>query len=229
MFDQFGDSPIVVANGPISEFALTAEGATFLAQSDSPETRTALAELTGAEPSANTSVVTLIDGRWSVVDAKFAEPTISITTNPEGPLRAVPVQVTISNPGSKTMTDASIRVRSWSPDRTSGVFIGSASVEVDGYGTQTLSFPWAPGRANDWTIEAEIIRSTADVRTGTNALIVHLDHVVTVPPGDGLPTRAAIEIGWPGNDMQRIMFMVGLIVIAGTVAFMSLRRRPIRS
>lgn len=226
MFDQFGGEAIRVSSGPLSSFQRVGGNVSFVVQAGDAETQAALATLTSSQVSSGEQTVTVAGNKWTTRPAEYIPPELTIEAHPQGNLTSVPVQITIENPGAIPIDSASLSVRAVSADGRFETPIGIESVAVQATGSAVFSFPWSPVRAGTWRLEATVTRTVPDARTGTAPILLDTQETVSVG-AETLSSQTAGRLGWAGPLLHRVATLAGLIMMAGVVATIALRRRMV--
>jgi hypothetical protein len=214
MFDQFPGA-VQVSTEPIAGFRRHADSFSFTVNVATNASSVMLSSLTGMPVATGPQTVTVLNNRWTSSATVFMTPSVAIAVDPINSLLTVPIQVTINNPGSLPLTDATIMVQAVSSDGQTGTVIGTRNVSVDGGGTQLFTFGWAPGKEGNWTIQASVERNVPDARTGAQVTLAQTSQTRVVPSADTITSTAAGQLGWGESLLARIALLSSLLLIAG--------------
>ena len=234
MFDQFGGTPIQIADAPLQDFHLTRESVRFVVDASSEVTRNALATLTGVSSSGGHQVVTFAKGQWTATSATFANPSSTITVSGPQGLVGTSIQVNVENPGSIDLTNAYLLVRTVPPPGSSHVetAVGSVSeLDITGGSAASFDVPWIPPEGGQWQIKATIYRhgTGPDQAAGGGADVVLAESIV--PAAVAAPPHVShagvLDAGWNGTTLTRLLVIASLLAVAAGGLAMVLRPRRV--
>jgi hypothetical protein len=224
MFDQFGDDQVLIARGPLADFARDGENVSFTVRADDAETQRALNSLAGEADRTGLQVVARTGDRWTATTARLVAPAIAIGVTPGSPFDTVPVDITIANDGALALQNARLTVQAVAADGRTGVVLGSSDVEVTGGSEQALTFPWAPGQPGTWTLRTTLTRASPDARTGEQVVLAQYEQTVEVRQADTVSPNVAARLAWSGPIASRVFAILGVLGLIGVCAAVTLSK-----